>query len=279
VQAAKNVGLKAIPLIVRPLTEREMLQFMGRENLDDYNASFSVLLETWEAAEGYCVSSATDGRKVEPIEIASLLGWIELHSKSGTPQLTAVARACHAGHKLILGGHLDRESLHDLSVAGAREIVERAWARMETLDRMASKDRTPAAEVARAKRHVAKGAATTARQVAKGEVAHRDIRGRVDANTFQEFTKEKRVSPLFDQFGKILNDSISKMLNDDAAAMKLKAMVDSLGKIETDRDHRTVARSIFELEGLQERAEKWKTRLSKKPAKATVTELKLLRRG
>jgi hypothetical protein len=25
-----------------------MLQFMGRENLDDYNADFLVMLQTWE---------------------------------------------------------------------------------------------------------------------------------------------------------------------------------------------------------------------------------------
>mgnify|MGYP006906478808 FL=1 len=48
-----------------------MLAFMGRENMEDYNADFLSMLETWEAAVGY--SPSMDGDKNQPVEIAKLL--------------------------------------------------------------------------------------------------------------------------------------------------------------------------------------------------------------
>ena len=37
-------------MVVRDLDDKQMLQFMGRENGEDYNADFLVMLEIWEAA-------------------------------------------------------------------------------------------------------------------------------------------------------------------------------------------------------------------------------------
>jgi hypothetical protein len=34
-------------MIVQALTDKQMLQQMGRENLEDYNASFSSWIENW----------------------------------------------------------------------------------------------------------------------------------------------------------------------------------------------------------------------------------------
>ena len=48
-EAARRSKLKTIPVIVRDLSDEQMLQFMGRENAEDYNADFLVMLETWEA--------------------------------------------------------------------------------------------------------------------------------------------------------------------------------------------------------------------------------------
>jgi ParB family chromosome partitioning protein len=279
VQAAKNIGLKEIPLIVRQLDDREMLQFMGRENLDDYAASFMVLLETWEAAEKYVEKDLEPVHRhsVQVIEIARLLGWVISRggSRSGEQTMTNTAKACNAAHKLIVGGHLARETLDGLTMNEAREIVERAHFRVEELSRMASEKKRPHAEVAKAKSHVAKAVKETAREVKAGKVANRDIRSRVDLNAYIHAKKSKKVSPLFDSFGKAVAESISKMINDDAASVKLKAIAEALGKIELDQDHQTVARILFELERLGERSEKWHGRLSKKPA--TVTALKLLK--
>lgn len=273
VKAAKEIGLKEIPLIVRQLDDKQMLQFMGRENLDDYAASFTIMLETWEAAEKFCASGRPEA-KVEPVDIARLLGWVRGSSQYPTSvKMTDIASACYAAHKLIAGGHMDRETLSGLQVNAARQIVERAWSRMEQLERLASKDKRPRAEVEHAKKQVAKGAKETAREVKAGRVASRDIRGRVDVNAYRHAKDAKRVSPLFDAFGKALAESVSNMLADDSTSTKLQSVVAALGKIELDTDKKIVERLVFELAGLEKRAGKWHERMSKKPG--TVTNLKV----
>jgi hypothetical protein len=53
-----------------------MIQFMGRENMADYNADFLTMLETWDAAVQHL--ELRDGQADQPIVIASLLGWTQL---------------------------------------------------------------------------------------------------------------------------------------------------------------------------------------------------------
>ena len=73
-EAARRRKLDRIPVIVRELTDKQMLQFMGRENLEDYNADFLVMLETWEAAVGF-TDERDSAQKSQAIELARLLGW------------------------------------------------------------------------------------------------------------------------------------------------------------------------------------------------------------
>jgi ParB-like chromosome segregation protein Spo0J len=67
----RREGLREIPLIVTDLTDKQMLQYMGRENGEDYNSDFLVMLNTWEeAAEFY----REIRQNLKPLEIAQLLG-------------------------------------------------------------------------------------------------------------------------------------------------------------------------------------------------------------
>ena len=50
-----------------------MLQFMGRENMADYNADFITMLQTWDAAVTF--SPLRNGEDGYPVDIAILLGW------------------------------------------------------------------------------------------------------------------------------------------------------------------------------------------------------------
>src|SRR5262245_20025673 len=52
-EAGKRSGFKTVPLLVRDLDDEQMIQFMGRENLEDYNAEFMIMLEAWEAASDF----------------------------------------------------------------------------------------------------------------------------------------------------------------------------------------------------------------------------------
>jgi hypothetical protein len=64
-----------------------MLQYMGRENLEDYNAVFLIQLESWEAALKSGFAPLHSGNRPQQVEIARLLGWLEFHGSAKTPQL------------------------------------------------------------------------------------------------------------------------------------------------------------------------------------------------
>ncbi len=49
--------------------------------MDDYNADFLTMLETWDAAFAFWPSR--DATSTQPIEIAELLGWIQDRSYGG----------------------------------------------------------------------------------------------------------------------------------------------------------------------------------------------------
>ncbi len=111
----------------------------------------------------------------------------------------------------------------------------------------------------------------------EGRVASKDIRAEVDVNAYRYAKDAKRVSPLFDAFGKALAENISRMINADANAEKLEAVVTALDKIELDSDLQIVDRITFEIGGLAERAHKWHQRLTRKPG--SVSKFKLLGKG
>ena len=75
IEAAKRNGLTAVRLVVRDLTDEQMLQFMGRENGEDYKSDFNIMLNTWDGAVRYLKKTGT-GFSGKDIEVARLLGWV-----------------------------------------------------------------------------------------------------------------------------------------------------------------------------------------------------------
>ena len=97
--ARKELGASAeISVIVRDLSDKQMLQFMGRENLEEYNADFLCMLESWQAANAAGDSSAGDGsgRGTEVLLIVGPEGGISPRE---------VTRLCDAGAVTALLGH------------------------------------------------------------------------------------------------------------------------------------------------------------------------------
>jgi hypothetical protein len=72
-------------MIVRDLDDEQMLKFMGRENMEDYNADFLTMLETWEAAS---VFESPDSGVKQPLEIAKLLSWHQTRRRRISPSDT-----------------------------------------------------------------------------------------------------------------------------------------------------------------------------------------------
>jgi ParB-like nuclease domain len=257
-RAAERSGLDKIPVIVRDLSDLQMLQFMGRENLEEYNSDFLIMLETWEAAAVFAPS--VRGTSKQPIELARLLGWTQGHGTHD--QLNMTARACNAAYTLIGGGYLAREDLGSMTVYAALEIVERTQSRMEQLEKLGTQSKRPRKEIDDAKEQMGKGAKETARQLRDGQIAQRELRGQVDVNAYRHAKESHKVGPLLSVFAKGLADNLGKMLKDDATARKLQAINDVLGDVTLDEDKQLLARIDFELGEVGSRSVMWQRRMT-----------------
>jgi hypothetical protein len=267
IEAARRNKLTEVPLILDDITDRQMLQYMGRENGEDYSADMIVMLNTWEGALRF-LSNSKDYRKSEsihsrpqPIEIAGLLGWV-IVDKNDQRHMNHVAAACAAGHALIAGGYVARADLNGLSVSDARELLTRTQQRIEQLERIGRREGHKRADTQHAQSVIGKAARITAREVSKGEVATKDIRTRVDINTMRATGKAavKAQAPLFAAFGEALCRQISHMLATDSAAERINEIAKAMEAIELDDDRAVIRKLHHELDELTIRARRAKTR-------------------
>lgn len=272
IEAARQNKIKRVMLIMQDLNDEKMLQYMGRENMEDYNADFLCMLETWEAGTSFL--GAADPKSHKPIEIARLLGWVHDNNQHAN----ATAAACSAGHNLIEAGYLDKSDLRELSVKAVREIVTRAQARMEQVEALGKKTQRPPGEIERAKKHIGKGAKRVAKDFRKNKpgLGIGNLRGQVDFEAYKSTQGSTSKSPLFAMFGEAVADSISKMLTTDAAAEKLAEIVKVLPKLETEEDAAALRKIDFALAELGEHvAPSWRKKLA---PKGKVVPFKLLSR-
>lgn len=264
-EAARQVGIKTVSLIKRDLDDEQMIGMWGRENLEDYNADCSSLLETWEG--GIKFLSVRARTEPQPIENARLLGWTELHSQRDVAQLTYTARACHGASQLIAGGHMQVTDLDGLSVSAALALVERVLNRIEMLDKLGKKGGRPAKEIESDKKIVANAGRTVARDYREGNVAHKDIRTEIDYRAVKTATKKDKVSPLFAHYAKQVAESIHKMLVDDKVAERLAEVERALPLVTLEEDERALRRMDFALAEHEDTTGKWRKRLAAKGAK------------
>lgn len=259
IEAARRSGLANVVLIVRDLNDEQMLQFMGRENMEEYNADFILMLETWEAGSVFC--PYVDGQSRQPIDVAKLLGWTTVHSKRGSVLMNNTARACNAAYSLIAGGYLSRDDLAGIPISIGFQIVERAQARMEQLEALGKQGKRSTGEIEGAKQQVGKGAKETVRQYKDGQLSQNELRGQVDVNAYRHARKSKKVGPLLTVFAKNLADSLAKLLKDDTNASKLAEIQKVVADITLDEDKQLLARIDFELGSLVERSQMWQRRI------------------
>jgi thiamine monophosphate synthase len=271
IEAARRLKIKAVQLIVEKLTDKQMLQYMGRENLEDYNASFLIQLESWEAAIKSGLTSRIPGKLPQPIDIATLLGWTRLHAGQ-TLMLNDTAEACRAAYALIEGGYNSREEFANLTVSAVQRIAVTTVKRHEQLDEMGAAGERPKREIETAKRQYGRAAADTAKQVREGTVYHRDIRSNVD---FKAALRAKdRPSPLFAVFANTVADNLKRTINSDADAEKLATIERVLSQISMLEDWEALRRLDVELVNLGERASGWRKRLT--PSREKVVQFRAL---
>jgi len=256
--ARQELGKRAeVQIIVRSLSDKEMVEFMGRENLEDYNANFLVMLESWQAGRELLRRERRDpGAKMEAIEIAKLLGWIRARDGGGL-RMKDVAEACDNADVLIEGGYLNKQKLEGLPVHSVREICQTIVSHQRALEAMAKKTGRPEAEVEQAKKTIGRAGGFVADDVRKGRVSNRDIRGRVELEAYRHSKEAKKRTPLFEQFGMALAGRIGEYMQKDATAEKLAEVRKALGADLMSEDVAIVKRIGFECEALSDRSAKW----------------------
>jgi hypothetical protein len=276
-EAARRSGLSEISLIVEDLTDMQMLQYMGRENLEDYNASFLIQLESWEAAsQSGLIGSLRNEREPQSIDIAKMLGWTLMKEQDGRvpiPIMNATARACAAAYALIQGGYNTRDDFIGLNVNAAQNLAERAFSRIEQIEKVGRESNRSRLEIERTKEKYGRSVTETAAQVREGSLPQRDIRSRVDFNAMAR-TKGEAPSPLFAVFANAVADNLKRTLSTDSDAEKLAEIERVLGQISLLEDWEALRRLDVELLNLARRAEGWQKRLI--PSKEKVVQLQRL---
>jgi len=272
IEAARRNKLKEVALIVRALTDEQMLQLMGRENMEDYNADFLCMLETWEAAVNFSVSAE---KSTQAVDIAQLLGWI--YYTGDNRKMNETARATSAAQALMNGGYLAHNDLKDLTVDAAKQILERAQSNMNRLEEMGRTTKREHKDIERAKKQVAKGAKETARDVRRGQVEPRNIRGRVDFHSYKYAQEDKKISPMFTTFGQSVRKQIQAMLKTDNVAEKLGEIIKSINLLTQEEDFSIVRGIDFDLSELPRRAELWRKKMI--PTDKKVIQLLEVNRG
>jgi len=253
IEAARQYGLTEASIILRDLDDKQMLQFMGRENMADYNADFLTMLQTWDAAVGYMPSK--DGKPYQPIELASLLGWTQDRSYGGV-QLNRTAEACNSTHKLLKSGNLKRSDLANNTVSQVREICVRANADIDRIRKTAKKNKRPVAEIKAAEKRIIQAVIQTAKESRLGTVAQKDLRSTVGINAYRADRAAKKPTPILAVYIQQVKRNINSMLDGDATETKLEHIEEALGSITLAADVLAVSQLQGALTLLASRATK-----------------------
>lgn len=130
VEAARRLKLSRVDIIVRELSDREMVGFMGRENLEEYMSNFLTMMNAWEGARDFLKGDAVD-YKPQVIEIARVLGWLrpEDENKSNETGLT-----CSAVHQLVESTDLNLMDFRALATKPVRVAARKVKSRIKQVE-------------------------------------------------------------------------------------------------------------------------------------------------
>ena len=270
-EAAKQAGLKTVSLVVRDLTDEQMLQFMGRENLEDYNADFLVMLNTWEA--GVQFLELDRAQNVQPFEIAQLLGFTRAQPAPRTDlRMNNTAEACHAAYSLIAGKHLSRNDLQGLAVHDVRLICTRTLEHMKQLEKAAKSRHSQITkrDVPSGQKAIATSAKVVADDVRKGRIPVTQAASKVTEELLESARTPKQKQTAFAIAGKHLVRSLERMLKDDATATKLNDLVPLVKHIQAPEDAEQLRLVEHYLGEIPRRATDFLNRLAKERRSAKV---------
>lgn len=280
--AREELGENAeVPVIVRDLDDVQMLQFMGRENGEDYNADFLVMLETWEAAIRFVVVEEASSKSDKPLKVANFLGWSVTSGAKNELRMNDTAKTCHAASKLIQGGHLSREDLRGLAMFQAREICQATVAHLETIERSASKqarvakttgEPAPTAkQVESVQREYASSARAVASDLREGRLGTGKARGEIWSRADIK-VREKKL-PDFGIAMKQLRRRAEGYFDDDFAT-KVKELCAVAEHVQDEDERAEYGYLARDIRDAMDRGARCADRLDKAANPASVTKLK-----
>jgi hypothetical protein len=119
-------------VVVRDLTDEEMLKYMVRENIaDNTGRDFLMLLETWEATLRFL---SDNKRQATSTEVASFMGWDRPTKSNGRMLLTNSAYGCNAAHELIGRGILARDLFVGLSLGQSIKLARETHGKLRSIE-------------------------------------------------------------------------------------------------------------------------------------------------
>jgi ParB-like chromosome segregation protein Spo0J len=255
IEAARRIdSTMAVPVILRDdMDDEKMLQFMGRENGEDYNADFTVMLETWEAAAAFLDSP---GNHPKAIDVARLLGWTQERTGGGTDILNKVALACSNASEVLSKGVMDRQDFAGVNVKAAREVATTAKKRVKQFE--GSSNLTDKQKKARVE-SVGKSAKKALEGVRKGDLTAKDAGALTDTAIREEEQEFRQDQMTMDRQLDQLASSVRGMLAEGVTVDRLKELARILPnnkRYMNSADVASLERLQFELRQLAKRATK-----------------------
>jgi hypothetical protein len=258
VETARRTGLKTVRIIIRKLTDEQMLQLLARENMEEFNADFPALYEVYERAEDW-LRGQNRGHAPAVIDVARFLGWTRPRAnRAGGEDPSQAAKACSAAKGLIDDGVIDISDLDGLPLSAAVNLVGRAFARVKQIS--ATGHSAAAKRVAKAQ--VGKALKGVARQTRDGKIAVDSVATAVDVAAFNAAKKSNRRTPLFAAFADGLVKSIDKTFHDDGIAERLLEITEAIPNLTMEADRVALRRIQTALADAENRISRWRKNLS-----------------
>jgi ParB/RepB/Spo0J family partition protein len=261
-EAAHRAGLVHGNIIVRDdLDDAMMLKFMGRENGEDYNTEFLMLLETWEAAEAFMFRHAET--KLQASEVARFLGWNRFTNNAERGKAmeapTETANACYNASKLIADGIITRDSLKGLAVRSVSDICGRASSRLKMLDRDVSAEKLAPHEAQKIRQAIVSGTKGALAGRAEGHFTDQGAAQHVDNAVLGSVDVVKAPRLLAATINTVTKIA-DGILDTDATGAKLRDLRAALQDVDTLRDadtDRSIEYLREALRGISKRAVKF----------------------
>lgn len=269
VEAAKRSDLDTVALTVMELTDAQMLGYMGRENMEDFNSDFLVMLETWEAAAAFLPDRP--GKSVQPTEIAKVLGWMVVRPDRNNNHINDTANACIAASDLLAEKLVTRDDLKGLTVKEAREVCGGARKIIRQITEVSEQVGAKKEDIAAAREQVSKAVSRTLTDLRDKQiktVTTKNLRETVAVNTYR-FAKEAKkdsTAPLFAAFALAVAKRIARWNNGDMVHDRIEQMVSVLSEMTMLEDLQALDRVVLALEHSVMRNEASIKKLRAKPA-------------